>query len=79
MNKAILLSALDSLEQADAVDIAEILQCDYPSTAMGLLRLVRQDLASRYLDADTQLYVYEITPKGEASLDYFAEGEFDVD
>ncbi len=79
MNKAILLSALDSLEQADAVDIAEILQRDYPSTAMGLLRLVRQDLASRYLDPGTQLYVYEITPKGEARLDFFEEGELDVD
>lgn len=79
MNKAILLSALDSLEQADAVDIAEILQRDYPSTAMGLLRLVRQDLASRYLDPDTQRYVYEITPKGEARLDFFEEGELDVD
>jgi len=79
MNKAILLSALDSLEQADAVDIAEILQRDYPSTAMGLLRLVRQDLASRYLDPDIHLYVYEITPKGEARLDFFEEGELDVD
>ena len=79
MNKAILLSALDSLEQADAVDIAEILQRDYPSTAMGLLRLVRQDLASRYLNPDTQLYVYEITLKGEARLDFFEEGELDVD
>ncbi len=79
MNKAILLSALDSLEQADAVDIAEILQRNYPSTAMGLLRLVRQDLASRYLDPDTQLYVYEITPKGQARLDFFEEGELDVD
>ena len=44
---------------------------------MALMRLVRQDLASRYKDPDTQIYVCELTAKGEARLNYFFEDEFD--
>jgi len=77
MNKAKLLYTIDAFDHADAVEIAEVLELNYSSVAMGLLRLVRQGLATRYIDPDTQLLVYEITPKGEARIDYFLEGEFD--
>ena len=46
---------------------------------MALLRLVRQDLATRYRDPDCDVYVYELTPKGQARLDYLIEAEMDHD
>ena len=77
MNKAKLLYTIDAFDHADAVEIAETLELNYSSVAMGLLRLVRQDLATRYIDPDARRFVYELTLKGEARLDYFLEDEFD--
>ena len=77
MNKATLLYMIDSVDQADAVEIAETLDLDYSTAAMALLRLVRQDLAARYIDPEIQRFVYEITPKGQARLDYFFEENLD--
>ncbi len=66
-------------EHAEADDVAQAFELTYSAAAMALMRLVRQDLAARHIDPDTQLHVYEITPKGEARLDYFLEDEFDDD
>ena len=77
MDKQELLEYLDLNEQVAAEEVANAMQMSYSATAMALMRLVRQDLAARYKDSDTQLYVYEITPKGEARLDYFLEDELD--
>ena len=77
MIKVELLEYVDSHEPANADEIADVMQMTYSATAMALMRLVRQDLADRHRDPDTQLYVYEITPKGEGRLDYFLEGELD--
>jgi len=77
VDKQELLEYLDLNEYADAEEVANAMQMSYSATAMALMRLVRQDLAARHRDPDTQLYVYEITPKGEARLDYFSEDEFD--
>ena len=77
MDKIQLLEYLDTNEHSDADEIAHVMGMTYSATAMALLRLVRQDLAARRIDPDTQLHVYEITPKGESRLDYFLEGEFD--
>ncbi len=79
MNKQELLEYLDTNEHSDADEIANVMGMSYSATAMALLRLVRQDLAARHIDPDSQVLVYEITPKGEARLDYFLEGEFDDD
>ncbi len=79
MNKAKLLYTIDAFDHADAVEIAETLELNYSSVAMGLLRLVRQDLAIRYIGPDARRFVYELTPKGEARLYYFLEDEFDDD
>ena len=72
-----LLQELDQADYLEAHDIAEILGVSYPAASMALLRLVRQNLAIRYQDPDSQLNVYEITPKGEARPDYFLEAESD--
>ncbi len=77
MDKIQLLEYLDSNESIDADEVASVMQMSYSASAMAMLRLVRQDLASRYLDLDTQLYVYELTPKGEARLDYLRDEEMD--
>ena len=77
MDKIQLLEFLDTNEHQDVDQIASVMDMSYSATAMALLRLVRQDLAARHIDPDTQHLVYEITPKGEARLDYFLEGEFD--
>lgn len=79
MDKRELLEFLDLNEHVEADDVARAFELTYSAAAMALMRLVRQDLATRHVDPDTQLYVYEITPKGEARLDYFLEGEFDDD
>ena len=77
MDKIQLLQYLDTNEHEDADQIASVMNMSYSATAMALMRLVRQDLAVRYKDPETELYVYEITPKGEARLDYFLEDELD--
>ena len=79
MDKQELLEYLDLNEHVTAEEVANAMQMSYSATAMALMRLVRQDLAARHIDPDTQLHVYEITPKGETRLDYFLEGEFDDD
>ena len=79
MNKVELLEYLDSHECAESDDVAQAFELTYAAAAMALMRLVRQHLVARYIDTDTQLYVYEITPKGEARLDYFLAVEADDD
>ena len=77
MDKIQLLEYLDTNEHQDADQIASVMDMPYSATAMALMRLVRQDLAARYKDPETQLYIYELTPKGEVRLDYLLESEFD--
>ena len=77
MDKQELLEYLDLNGYEEAEEVANARRMSDSATAMALMRLVRQDLAARHRDPDTQLYVYEITPKGEARLDYFLEDEFD--
>lgn len=77
MEKLDLLEYLDLNSPVDADDVAVNLRTTYEATAMALLRLVRQDLAARYKDPDTQLFVYELTPKGEARLEHFLEDDLD--
>ncbi len=77
MDKQDLLEYLDLNEHVTAEEVANAIQMSYSATAMALMRLVRQDLGARHIDPDTQLHVYEITPKGEARLDYFLESDLD--
>ena len=75
MDKQELLEYLDLNEHVAAEEVANAMQMSYSATAMALMRLVRQDLAARHINPGSQLFVYEITPKGEARLDYFLEDE----
>ncbi len=77
MDKQELLEYLDSNERVSAEEVANAIEMSYSATGMALMRLVRQDLAARHRDPDTQIYIYEITPRGEARLGYFLEDEFD--
>lgn len=77
MSKIELLEYLDSHEQLDADEIADMMQMSYSAAAMALVRLVRQDLAARHRDPYSHVYLYELTPKGEARLDYLIEAEID--
>lgn len=70
MTKLDLLALLAQREDAAADEVAEVFSVSYPAAAMALMRLARQGLAARYLDLDSGLYWYELTPKGEARLDY---------
>ena len=77
LEKCELLEFLELHGDTEANDVAQAFALTYSAAAMALMRLVRQDLAARYRDPDTQHFVYETTPKGEARLDYFLEDELD--
>ncbi len=75
MEKMDLLAFVDANDQPDAIEAALSMDVAYPAAAMGLLRLVRQGLATRYRDPDDDLFWYELTEKGEARLDYLENAE----
>lgn len=77
MDKQELLEYLELNEHVTAEDVANAMQMSYSAAAMALMRLVRQDLATRYFDPERNVYVHELTPKGEARLDYFLEDVID--
>jgi len=79
LDKSELLEYLDQYESANSDDVARALNVTYSVAAMALLRLVRQDLVTRYKHPEHHVYVYELTPKGEARLAYLLETEFDDD
>lgn len=71
MTKHDLLAYLANVGEADAAEMASALGVPYPTSAMAALRLVRQSLASRAIDPDRGLYVYELTDHGHARLAFF--------
>ena len=79
MTKLTFLQLLDQSDKPDAHQIALTLGVSYPAAAMALLRLVRQGLAARYRDPESDLYWYELTAEGEARLDYLDESQWGDD
>jgi DNA-binding MarR family transcriptional regulator len=77
VTKRDVLAALAEAGEADASDIAEALGVPYATSAMALVRLVRQGLAGRRWDPDRGTYVYWVTDHGHARLAFF-EGEAPV-
>lgn len=71
MTKTQLLHYLRQRRSADAFEIAERFELDYPAAAMALLRLTRQSLVARRLDPESGLYWYELTDQGQRRLSYF--------
>jgi len=73
MTKHNLLAYLAEIGEADAAEIANALGVPYATSAMALVRLVRQHLASRTVDPHRRLYVYELTHRGHARLAFFED------
>ena len=73
MTKHDLLAYLADAGMADAVEMANALGVSYATSAMALLRLVRQHLASRIVDPHRGLYAYQLTDHGHARLAFFEE------
>ena len=73
MEKQELLAYLEQIQQGDALEVAAHFGVSYATAAMALLRLTRQDLTARYLDGESELYCYELTPKGIDRLDFLSE------
>lgn len=70
MTKHELLEYLAGTGDADANEIARAFGVPYPVAAMGLLRLVRQGLVSRYMDPDRGTYWYRLSHRGQERLAY---------
>jgi DNA-binding MarR family transcriptional regulator len=71
MTKHDLLEHVVERGRADATDIADSFGITYPAAAMALLRLARQGLVHRYVDADDGCYFYELSERGHARLAFF--------
>jgi DNA-binding MarR family transcriptional regulator len=71
MTKQDLLEYLADAGRADVMDIANSVGLTYAAAAMALLRLARQNLVHRYVDADDGLYFYELSERGQARLAFF--------
>lgn len=70
MTKLELLAFLDDSGGADAFQVAEAFDVDYPAAAMALLRLSRQALIARHVDGDSGLLWYDLTDHGAKRLAY---------
>lgn len=73
MTKHDLLTYLAEVGEADASEVASALGVPYATSAMALLRSVRQHLASRALDPHRGLYAYQLTDHGHARLRFFED------
>jgi DNA-binding MarR family transcriptional regulator len=70
MTKLELMHFLGEAEEASLTDVAAQFDVTLATAGMALLRLTRQALAARYLDAEDGGYVYELTPRGRVRLRY---------
>jgi DNA-binding MarR family transcriptional regulator len=73
MTKQDLLAHLSDVGVADAAEMATALGVSYATSAMALLRLVRQHLASRVVDPHQGRYTYQLTDHGHARLAFFED------
>lgn len=73
LSKPDLLAFLKRAGEASAEDVASAFGVRYAVAAMGLLRLVRQDLAERFRHEARGMYRYRITARGLDRLSYFQE------
>lgn len=66
------------IQKAGEVSVAEVaahFDVTLATAGMALLRLARQALAARFLDAEDGGYVYELTARGLARLHYLRSQE----
>lgn len=70
MTKLHLLTYLARTANTDADDVARCFSVSHASASMALLRLARQSLVERYLDANRSAFWYRLSPRGVARLTY---------
>jgi len=70
LRKRDLLSYLAQSDGADANAVARALGVRYPVAAMGLLRLVRQGLATRDRVTEQGAFRYRLSERGQSRLKY---------
>lgn len=68
MKKLEVLNLLSTVRDVDAASIAERLRGTAEAAGMMLVRLMRQGLVRR--EIDDRLFIYNLTPKGEARRVY---------
>ena len=68
MKKLEVLNLLSTVRDLDAASIAERLHGTAEAAGMMLVRLMRQGLVRR--EIDDRLFIYNLTPKGEARRVY---------
>jgi DNA-binding MarR family transcriptional regulator len=73
MTKHDVLNCLADGSDAEAQELADAFGIPYATAAMALLRLVRQNLASRFVDPGRGTYAYRLTDHGHARLAFFNE------
>ncbi len=71
MRKLQVLNYLEVNNEQDGRQIAQTCQMTFEATGMLLLRLFRQGLVKRELDAQDQVFFYSLTSKGRDRLNYF--------
>ena len=73
LRKRDLLSYLAQSDGADANAVARALGVRYSVTAMGLLRLVRQGLATRDRVTEQGAFRYRLSARGQSRLKYLEQ------
>jgi len=73
LTKQKVLTFLAQAPDADAQGVALAFGVSYSVAAMGLLRLVRQGLASRRRHVEGRVYRYQLTERGRSRLEYLEE------
>src|SRR2546426_9060602 len=73
LRKRDLLSSLAQSDGADANAVARALGVRYPVAVMGLLRLVRQGLATRDRVTEQGAFRYRLSERGQSRLKYLEQ------
>lgn len=73
MTKCELLAYLVKRGVADAQEVAQAFDLAYAAAAMALLRLSRQSLVKRYVDAERSVSWYRVSRRGAARLTYLQD------
>ncbi len=76
MKKIEVLNLLSRVRDLDAARISGRLHGTAEATGMMLIRLMRQGLLGREIDG--RLFIYHLTPKGEARRVYLKAREHDL-
>jgi hypothetical protein len=74
VTKADVLELLNSIDSVCAEEAADFLGVTRPTASMALLRLTRQSLATRWLEATDSRIHYAISGRGRDRLAYLVDG-----